>query len=40
MSLTDRDKKIVFFLFPLILVAAFWFLLLKPKRHEAAKLSD
>jgi Tfp pilus assembly protein PilO len=40
MSLTDRDKKIVFFLFPLILVAAFWFLLLKPKRHEAATLGD
>jgi Tfp pilus assembly protein PilO len=39
-SLTDRDKKIVFLLLPLVLVAAFWFLLLKPKRHEAAKLSD
>jgi Tfp pilus assembly protein PilO len=40
MSITDRDKKIVFFLIPLILVAGFWFLLLKPKRHEAATLSD
>ena len=40
MNLTDRDKKIVFLLLPLIAVGAFWFLLLKPKRHEAAKLSD
>jgi Tfp pilus assembly protein PilO len=39
-SLTDRDKKIVFLLLPLVLVGAFWFLLLKPKRHEATKLSD
>jgi Tfp pilus assembly protein PilO len=40
MSLTDRDKKIAFLLVPLVIVAAFWFLLLKPKRHEAVKLSD
>jgi Tfp pilus assembly protein PilO len=39
-SLTDRDKKIAFLLVPLVIVAAFWFLLLKPKRHEAVKLSD
>jgi len=39
-SLTDRDKKIVFLLLPLVLVGAFWFLLLKPKRQEATKLSD
>jgi Tfp pilus assembly protein PilO len=40
MSLTDRDKKIVFLLLPLVLVGAFWFLLIKPKRQEATKLSD
>lgn len=40
MSLTDRDKKIVLFLLPVVLVGAFWFLLLKPKRQEATKLSD
>ena len=40
MSLTDRDKKIVFLLLPLLLVGVFWFLLLKPKRHEAVKLSE
>jgi len=39
-SLTDRDKKIVFLLLPVVLVGAFWFLLLKPKRQEATKLSD
>jgi hypothetical protein len=39
-SLTDRDKKIVFLLLPLLLVGVYWFLLLKPKRHEATKLSD
>jgi Tfp pilus assembly protein PilO len=39
-SLTDRDRKIVFLLLPLVLVGAFWFLLLKPKRHEATKLSE
>ena len=40
MSLTGRDKKIVLALVPLILIAAYWFLLLTPKRHEAAKLTD
>jgi Tfp pilus assembly protein PilO len=39
-SLTDRDRKIVVLLLPIVFIAAFWFLLLKPKRHEATKLSD
>jgi Pilus assembly protein, PilO len=39
-SLTNRDKKIVLLLLPLVLVGAFWFLVLKPKRQEAAKLTD
>jgi Pilus assembly protein, PilO len=39
-SLTPRDKKIALALVPLILIGAYWFLLLKPKRHEAAKLTD
>jgi Tfp pilus assembly protein PilO len=38
-SLTDRDKKIVLALVPLLLIGAYWFMLLSPKRHEAAKLS-
>ena len=36
MSLTDRDRKIVFFVLPLVLILAYWFLLLAPKREEAA----
>jgi hypothetical protein len=38
-SLTDRDRKIAIALIPLILIAAYWFLLLSPKRKEAKKLS-
>jgi Tfp pilus assembly protein PilO len=33
-TLSDRDKKIVIFLVPLLLIAAYWFLLLAPKREE------
>jgi hypothetical protein len=39
MSLTDRDRKIVIMLLPLILIAVYWFLILSPKRKEAHKLS-
>jgi Tfp pilus assembly protein PilO len=39
-NLTDRDKKIVFLMVPVLVAAAYWFVLLKPKRHEAVKLSD
>ena len=39
MSLTDRDRKIVILLLPLILIAVYWFLILSPKRKEAHKLS-
>jgi Tfp pilus assembly protein PilO len=35
-SLTDRDRKIVFALVPILLLAAYWFLVLSPKREEAA----
>jgi hypothetical protein len=34
MSLSDRDKKIVLFIVPLLLIAAYWFLVLTPKREE------
>lgn len=37
MSLTDRDRKIVLVLAPILVLAAYWFLLLSPKREEAAK---
>ncbi|MEA2470586.1 MAG: hypothetical protein QOE38_1585 [Thermoleophilaceae bacterium] len=40
MSLTDRDRKILFAIIPLVLIVAYWFLLLAPKRQEAAKIRD
>jgi Type II secretion system (T2SS), protein M len=33
-TLSDRDKKILLFLVPLLFVAGYWFLLLSPKREE------
>jgi hypothetical protein len=39
-SITDRDRKILLALIPLALVAAYWFLLLSPKREEAGKIRD
>ena len=38
MSLTDRDRKIIFILVPLALVLGYWFLLLSPKRAEESKV--
>jgi Tfp pilus assembly protein PilO len=35
-SLTDRDRKILLFLVPLVVLGAYWFLLLSPKREEAS----
>jgi hypothetical protein len=40
MSMTDRDRKIVFALIPLVLIIGYWFLLLAPKRQEASKIRD
>ncbi len=37
MSLSDRDKKLVMFVLPIAVLAAFWFLVLSPKREEAAQ---
>lgn len=39
MTLTDRDRKIVMAIIPLLLIAVYWFLVLSPKRKEASKLS-
>jgi len=36
MSMSDRDKKILLGLIPLLMIAAFWFLAYKPKQDEAA----
>ena len=36
MSLSERDKKIVVILIPLVVVLGYWFMLLTPKREAAA----
>ena len=38
--ITARDRKIILTLVPLILVAAYWFLVLAPKRAESQKISQ
>ncbi len=40
MSLSDRDKKIAMVLLPLVLVGAFVFFVMKPKRAEAVKAAQ
>jgi Tfp pilus assembly protein PilO len=39
-TLTDRDRKLLTALVPLVLLGAFWFLLLTPKRQEATTAGD
>jgi hypothetical protein len=39
MTVSARDKKILVFLAPLLLIAAYWFLLLAPKREEVTTAS-
>jgi hypothetical protein len=39
-SITDRDKKIIVILLPLLLVVGYWFMILAPKRKEAGTVSD
>jgi Tfp pilus assembly protein PilO len=39
-TITDRDKKVLLLLVPLALAAAYWFLLLAPKRDEETKIQD
>lgn len=38
MSLTARDKKILIFLIPLVVLLGYWFLVLSPQRADVAKL--
>lgn len=38
MSIRDRDKKIILVVVPVLLIVGYWFLLLAPKREEAASL--
>ena len=40
MTLTDRDRKIMIALVPIVVLVAYWFLLLAPKRDEASKAGD
>ena len=40
MSLNARDKKIIMVLVPLLLIGAFTFLVIKPKRQEAVKATQ
>jgi hypothetical protein len=40
MSLTARDRKILMLVVPALLIVAYWFLLLAPKRAESARLGD
>ena len=40
MTLTARDRKILLAVAPLVVLIAYWFLLLSPKREEAAKAGE
>ncbi|MET0615532.1 MAG: hypothetical protein ABW142_08795 [Thermoleophilaceae bacterium] len=39
MTLSDRDRKLAFAIIPIVLLVAYWFLLLAPKREAAATAS-
>jgi hypothetical protein len=39
-TLTDRDRKIMFALIPVVLLLAYWFLVLGPKRQDASAAQD
>jgi Tfp pilus assembly protein PilO len=40
MSMTERDKKIIVLLVPLLAVLGYWFLVLAPKRKEASQVGN
>ena len=40
MTLTDRDRKIMLALIPVLLLVAYWFLVLGPKRQDASAAKD
>ena len=40
MSITERDKKILTLLIPVALIAAYWFLVLSPKKEESAGIQE
>lgn len=40
MSLTDRDRKVLIFVVPVLVILAYWMLLLSPQRQAADKAAD
>ena len=40
MTLTDRDRKIVLVLVPVVVLVGYWFLLLSPQRKDASAAAD
>ena len=39
-SLSERDRKLLMIIVPLVVLAAYWFLILGPKRDEASQAAD
>jgi Tfp pilus assembly protein PilO len=39
-NLTERDRKLLMFILPAVLAAAYWFVILSPVRSEGSKLGD
>ena len=39
MTLSDRDRKLAMAIIPIVLLVAYWFLLMAPKRDAAATAS-
>jgi hypothetical protein len=39
-TLSERDRKLLMLIVPLVVLAGYWFLILGPKRDEAAQASD
>ena len=39
MSMTDRDRKVILVLIPLMVLLGYWFLVLGPKRDESSKVA-
>ena len=40
MSLTDRDRKVLLFVVPVLMIVGYWMLLLSPQRQAADKAAD
>ncbi len=40
MTLTDRDRKVLIFLVPVLVIFGYWFLLLSPQRQEASRAAE